>query len=475
MASGNSDRNDDATMEGGDDDGEAASPGNGGHSIYKLQGRNPDLSIATTGNTRKTIVSTLKEMVGEDGATLHEYYHRNDPNNKWWFKEQPLIDARGASYLNHRLGAFYNKPSNNVKTTAAPRASNNETQQHIAAAQASMNAAARSAARTDGQLGGTGETPSAQLLSATPVECAICTDEDRLVTPGSRDSITSTCGHIFHASCFAQWIVKNPNCPLCRKTLAPAPVAADDESDDSFTDERCLACNQPVSEEDRVACDVADCSKVICIDCNKTTITSAMINDTSTHFCCPDHHDHAKVGYVKLEASRSITTATNIRASTTPKARAARLHARTSGNVQVCAMGARRASTLAPAAAKGKKPGSSIAKEKKMWRAVPFKKGLPTSEQLVSKPIPKQASWMIKQKWRQESGKRVEICKRNLLKLRKKNIIDLAVEFESPRVVSSGGPNPKRLLITGLPLPEFYDLLAGELAEKITDAASKVA
>jgi hypothetical protein len=30
-------------------------------------------------------------------------------------------------------------------------------------------------------------------------------------------------------------------------------------------------------------------------------------------------------------------------------------------------------------------------------------------------------------------------------------------------------------LITGLPLPEFYDLLAGELAEEITGAASKVA
>jgi hypothetical protein len=82
---------------------------------------------------------------------------------------------------------------------------------------------------------------------------------------------------------------------------------------------------------------------------------------------------------------------------------------------------------------------------------------------------------MIKQKWRQESGKRVEICKRRLLKLPKKTIIDLAVDFESPRVVSSGGPNPKRLLITGLPLPEFLDLLAGELAEEITGAASKVA
>jgi len=104
--------------------------------------------------------------------------------------------------------------------------------------------------------------------------------------------------------------------------------------------------------------------------------------------------------------------------------------------------------------------------------------GLPTSKQPVSKPIPKQAS--VKKKWRQESAKRVDICKRRLLKLGKKTIINLAVDFESPRVIDSGGPNPKRLLVRNpswrpLPLPRFYDLLAGELAEEITGAASKVA
>merc|ERR1711924_407520 len=87
---------------------------------------------------------------------------------------------------------------------------------------------------------GTGKTPAA--VAAKPVECAICFDGDDLVTPGSRDSITSTCGHTFHASCFARWIVKKPNCPLCRKTLAPAPDASDAASDDEASWRPCLVC-----------------------------------------------------------------------------------------------------------------------------------------------------------------------------------------------------------------------------------------
>ena len=85
----------------------------------------------------------------------------------------------------------------------------------------------------------------------------------------------------------------------------------------------------------------------------------------------------------------------------------------------------------------------------------------------------------VKKKWRQESAKRVDICKRRLLKLHKKTIINLAVDFKSPRVIDLGGPtnpNPRRHFVRGgLSFPEFYDLLAGELAEEITGAASKVA
>ena len=44
-------------------------------SIYKRQGRNSDLTIATTGNAKKSIVSTGNERTDEKGVTLHEYYH----------------------------------------------------------------------------------------------------------------------------------------------------------------------------------------------------------------------------------------------------------------------------------------------------------------------------------------------------------------------------------------------------------------
>ena len=77
----------------------------GGHSIYKLQGRNQDLSMATTGNARKQIVSTLKEM--EDGKVWHEYYHKSEPGNKWWFDERSRITT--VTELNTALISKYQK------------------------------------------------------------------------------------------------------------------------------------------------------------------------------------------------------------------------------------------------------------------------------------------------------------------------------------------------------------------------------
>jgi hypothetical protein len=48
-------------------------------------------------------------------------------------------------------------------------------------------------------------------------ECAICltdfTTEDK-VTPLSCDI-----KHYFHTTCIEQWVVTNPNCPLCRKAI----------------------------------------------------------------------------------------------------------------------------------------------------------------------------------------------------------------------------------------------------------------
>ena len=78
-------------------------------SIYQLQGRNPDLTIATTGNAKKSIVSTLNEKTDEKGVTQHEYYHTSKlqrdgtvlDEGKFWFTESPKI-TNGIE-LNRRL------------------------------------------------------------------------------------------------------------------------------------------------------------------------------------------------------------------------------------------------------------------------------------------------------------------------------------------------------------------------------------
>lgn len=80
----------------------------GGHSIYKLQGRNPDLTLARTGNAKKKIVSTGNEKT-EKGVTWHEYYHvemlQRDgtvlDKDKFWYREQDCI--KDAPQLNQLL------------------------------------------------------------------------------------------------------------------------------------------------------------------------------------------------------------------------------------------------------------------------------------------------------------------------------------------------------------------------------------
>ena len=80
----------------------------GGHSIYKLQGRNPDLTLARTGNAKKKIVSTSNEKT-EKGVTWHEYYHvemlQRDgtvlDKDKFWYREQDCI--KDAPQLNQLL------------------------------------------------------------------------------------------------------------------------------------------------------------------------------------------------------------------------------------------------------------------------------------------------------------------------------------------------------------------------------------
>ena len=89
--------------------GAAPVPPSGGHSIYKLQGRNADLTIATTGNAKKTVVSTLNERTDEKGVTQHEYYHTSKlqpdgtvlDEDKFWFTESPIIT--NGTELNKRV------------------------------------------------------------------------------------------------------------------------------------------------------------------------------------------------------------------------------------------------------------------------------------------------------------------------------------------------------------------------------------
>jgi hypothetical protein len=50
--------------------------------------------------------------------------------------------------------------------------------------------------------------------------CAIC-----LGTLWCWDRCTTTCAHIFHPRCLADWLAINPTCPLCR-----APLALPEES-----------------------------------------------------------------------------------------------------------------------------------------------------------------------------------------------------------------------------------------------------
>jgi hypothetical protein len=257
------------------------------------------------------------------------------------------------------------------------------------------------AAELNGELGGDGmqeRVPSVDEMSlsaAKPVDCPIC---PKRVTPGSKDSITSPCGHTFHASCYTNWIVRKPTCPVCRKTLAPAPVESDGASDDDAASDDivCNVCGDGTDGDNNpiLMCSgphptqTGQCAVAMHMKCLDRPPASCI----GVNCWCSQHWKLASRGDIKLAATAGTSSA-----CTTAIDRAARGPPLRAGAS---------ASTLAPAAAKGKKPGSSIAK-KKMWRAVP-KKGLPTSEQLVSKPIPKQVPvWRAREPARSDASLRV--------------------------------------------------------------------
>ena len=54
--------------------------------------------------------------------------------------------------------------------------------------------------------------------------CAICFEDIKTV-----NMTVTRCGHVFHASCMFEAIVKNENCPLCRTQLINKELGDDEE------------------------------------------------------------------------------------------------------------------------------------------------------------------------------------------------------------------------------------------------------
>ncbi|KAJ4729186.1 RING-H2 finger protein ATL56-like [Melia azedarach] len=53
----------------------------------------------------------------------------------------------------------------------------------------------------------------AKSKGSSPVECAVCLDNFK---KGEKCRLLPICNHSFHAQCVDAWILKNPNCPICR-------------------------------------------------------------------------------------------------------------------------------------------------------------------------------------------------------------------------------------------------------------------
>ena len=73
-------------------------------------------------------------------------------------------------------------------------------------------------------------------MNCEPIECPICFD-----SIGEKNSITTECGHKFHASCLMTNISRNGfGCPCCRAVMAEEPdddTEIDDDSQPSLSDD----------------------------------------------------------------------------------------------------------------------------------------------------------------------------------------------------------------------------------------------
>lgn len=52
---------------------------------------------------------------------------------------------------------------------------------------------------------------------SSPVDCAVCLDGFK---SGDKCRLLPVCNHSFHADCVDEWLVKNPNCPICRSNAS---------------------------------------------------------------------------------------------------------------------------------------------------------------------------------------------------------------------------------------------------------------
>lgn len=62
-------------------------------------------------------------------------------------------------------------------------------------------------------------------LTETAVECSICISEIR---PGESLRRLSSCGHTYHRSCIDLWLLRRPDCPLCKCNVRRGASAADE-------------------------------------------------------------------------------------------------------------------------------------------------------------------------------------------------------------------------------------------------------
>lgn len=65
------------------------------------------------------------------------------------------------------------------------------------------------------------------------MECSICFDD----MCGALGTATMTCGHQFHLGCVARWLLKTESCPLCRREATDKEKIADDQSEDSCSED----------------------------------------------------------------------------------------------------------------------------------------------------------------------------------------------------------------------------------------------